>query len=1109
MKYSFIVFSALAALAAYTGEQARADNMASMTITPATGAVALTPRWAIGGSLAGFHFMAQDLSLGGGASQFYSIKGTAIPSGGDIAAFTRYIAGSGAATDHADIGSKLTPNSYSALTSADPDIGYGAVNFYFIHHKTGGDYFTAIVPSSGTASAVTDLKPMSGPGGPATLGASGYFGLTFAAANLSYGLNMFYYLRTDSVTGSTVFGTLAPALLGTSTDKFDLGTSGYNALEFTGTDVGYGTDKMYYLRLDPITGFTILGTLHPVTGKVSDIANLGSVFSTLSFVPGDVGFGSSAFYTTGAINPTWQSVSFAAIADRAISSGSFTVSPSASSALPLTLSVVSGSTGAASISGPVSGVFTVTPTAPGVITLQATQVGQLAPTAYEYNMLRQSFTASGVATLAITTQPSAQSAAVGATANFSVVASGTSSLTYQWRKAGANITGNASATTATLTLANVQAGDAAGYDVVVTNTSGSISSNLVALSVTSGAPVITNSTLTAGGTAGTSFSYTITASGSPTSFTASPLPAGLSVNASTGVISGTPTSAGSTTVLLGAANGSGTDYATLTLTVASAGTAPVVVINPSSPPAATLGSPFNYTITASGSPTSYTATPLPAGLSIVAATGVISGTPTAVGTTSVLLGATNATGTGTATLSTTVAAPSIPPVITSPTTATGTAGSPFVTFVIAATGLPTVYSATGLPAGLTLNPSTGAINGTPTVSGTSVVTITATNSNGTTSATLTITVAAAPVAPVISSATTAPATAGAPFTAYVIGASGSPASYSATGLPPGLTLDTTTGTITGTPTTAGTYSVTLTATNAIGSGTTVLTITVGAAPSSRIVNFSARALSGPGSQTLIMGFIVSGNGMNLLVRGIGPALTAYGITGALADPMLTLYDTVGVSAVNDDWQTPMLQPAGAPAAASGTLIASSALSAGAFALPSGSKDAALLFTVNNGAHTTGMVRPNSTTGIALTEIYVTSAPSGTRLINVSARMNVTLGEGTLIAGLVISGNTPKRVLVRGVGPGLSSFGVTGVLADPKITLFSSNAAIATNDNWETGTSTAAQITTACAQVGAFALTSGSKDAAMLITLQPGLYTVVVGGVGNTTGVALVEIYDTE
>jgi sugar lactone lactonase YvrE len=389
--YRSFLTSALVALTVFAGLPARADNMASIAITPATGVVTLTPRWALGGSLAGFHFMAQDLSLGGGANQFYSIKSTAIPAGGDIAAFTRYIAASGAATNHADIGSKLTPNYYSALTSADPDVGYGAVNFYLIHHKSTGDYFTVIKPSSGTASSVTDLKPMSGPGGPATLGASGYFGLTFAAANLGYGLDFFYYLRTDPVTGFSVFGTLDPALLNTSADQFNLGLGGHNALEFSGTDVGYGVNKMYYLRLDPVTSFTILGTLDPLTGKSSDIANLGSVFSTLTFVPGDVGFGTSQFYTTGPVNTTWQSVSFAAIADRLLSDGSFTVSPSASSALPVTLTVVAGSTGSATISAPVAGVFTVTPTAGGIITLQATQAGQVAPTPFEFNMLRQSF----------------------------------------------------------------------------------------------------------------------------------------------------------------------------------------------------------------------------------------------------------------------------------------------------------------------------------------------------------------------------------------------------------------------------------------------------------------------------------------------------------------------------------------------------------------------------------------------------------------------------------------------------------------------------------------------------------------------------------------------
>jgi hypothetical protein len=932
MKHTFVL-AALAALSVLAGVPVRADNMASIAIAPATGTVTLVPRWSIGGNLAGFHFMAQDLSLtGGAANEFYSIKNSGIPAGGDISAFTFYVPGSGAATNHTDIGSKLRSNSYAALTSADPDLGYGSVQFYLIHHKTDGDYFTHIVPGSATASAVTDLKPMSGPGGPATGGASGYFGLTFAASNLGYGLNLFYYLRNDPVTGHMKFGTLSPALAGTAADQFDLGANGANALAFTGTDVGFGVNQMYFQRLDPITGFTILSTLNPTSGRASDIANLGSVYSTLTFVPGDVGFGSGQFYTTGTVNTTWQSVSFAAIADRLISAGAFTVKPTASSNLTVALTVVAGSTGAAAISGPVAGVYTVTPTAPGVITLQATQSGSAG--VFEFNMLRQSFTVSGAATLAITQQPVAHSAVAGTTTTFSVAASGATTVSYQWRKGGINIAGNASATTATLSLANVQAADAGSYDVAVTNLSGTILSDATLLTVTAsapaGAPAITNSTLTAPATAGAAFSYTITASGSPTSYSATPLPAGLSIVAATGVISGTPTTAGTTSVLLGSTNANGTGNATLTITVAAAG---------------------------------------------------------------VVVGA---------------------PVITSPPTATGTAGAPFTPYVIAATGVPTSYTATGLPAGLTLNSLTGAISGTPTVTGTFTVTINATNSAGTTTATVVMTIA------------------GGPF--------------------------------------------------------------------SRIVNFSARAISGPGDQSLITGFVVSGNGKNVLVRGVGPSLAAYGVVNFLADPLLTLFGTTGAIASNDDWQTN----------SDGPTIASTATRVGAFPLTSGGKDSALLAIFDNGAHTTSMVRPNGTTGVALTEIYDTDATSTARLINVSARMNVTTGEGALIAGFVIAGNTPKQVLIRGVGPSLAAFAVSGVLADPQISVFAGATAIASNDNWEVNTTgTSAQISAASTQVGAFPLAAGSKDAVLLLTLQPGLYSVQVTGVGNTTGIALVEVYDTQ
>jgi hypothetical protein len=359
-------------------------------------------------------------------------------------------------------------------------------------------------------------------------------------------------------------------------------------------------------------------------------------------------------------------------------------------------------------------------------------------------------------------------------------------------------------------------------------------------------------------------------------------------------------------------------------------------------------------------------------------------------------------------------------------------------------------------------------------------------------------------APVITSPTIASGIAGAPF-AYSIAATGLPTSFSATGLPPGLTINAQTGAISGTATAAGTYVTTIQAANSSGTSTSTVTITIAPVPSSRIVNFSARALSGPGSQALIMGFVVSGDNKNLLMRGVGPTLASYGIVNFLADPMLTLFAANGTVSTNDDWGT------NSSGQAQGPLVAATAAGVGAFALPAGSKDSALLVTVNNGAHTTGLVRPNSTTGVALIEIYDTDGNSnpGSRLVNVSARMNVTSGEGVLIAGLMIAGNAPKTVLIRGIGPALAAFGVTGVLADPVITVYSGSTQIASDDDWETGTSTALKIATTAQQVGAFALPSGGKDSALLITLQPGNYTVQVNGVGNTSGVALIEIYDVQ
>ena len=154
--------------------------------------------------------------------------------------------------------------------------------------------------------------------------------------------------------------------------------------------------------------------------------------------------------------------------------------------------------------------------------------------------------------------------------------------------------------------------------------------------------------------------------------------------------------------------------------------------------------------------------------------------------------------------------------------------------------------------------------------------------------------------------------------------------------------------------------------------------------------------------------------------------------------------------------------------------------------------------------------PNLDVSALLAEIggtttVISSGTGSGEFVNLSTRAFVGTADGVLIPGLVIGGTTGKRVLVRAVGPTLTSFGVTGVLADPTLTVFSGATTIASNDNWS-DPSASSLVAIAAAGVGAFALPVGSKDSALVLTLAPGSYTFRVAGVGGTTGVALVEVY---
>ena len=241
------------------------------------------------------------------------------------------------------------------------------------------------------------------------------------------------------------------------------------------------------------------------------------------------------------------------------------------------------------------------------------------------------------------------------------------------------------------------------------------------------------------------------------------------------------------------------------------------------------------------SPTSYGASGLPSWAGINTSTGAITGTPTATGTSIIRLSATNAAGTGTALLILTIAAGLSAPVVTSPSTAHGTTGTPF-SYQITANMSPTSYGASGLPSWASVNTSTGAITGTPDAAATTSATISATNASGTGTGPLSITISPAlPPAPVITSSNTASGTVGVPFS-YSITAMNSPTSYGATGLPSWASVNTSTGAIIGTPDAAATTSVIISATNAAGTGMGSLSIAISAGVAAPVVTSAGSAV---------------------------------------------------------------------------------------------------------------------------------------------------------------------------------------------------------------------------------------------------------------------------
>ncbi len=272
----------------------------------------------------------------------------------------------------------------------------------------------------------------------------------------------------------------------------------------------------------------------------------------------------------------------------------------------------------------------------------------------------------------------------------------------------------------------------------------------------------------------------------------------------------------------------------------------------------------------------------------------------------------------------------------------------------------------------------------------------------------------------------------------------------------------------------------------------------------RFLNLSTRGRSLTGDNALVPGFVIAGDGRKrLLIRAVGPTLnSSFGVNNVHANPSVTLkrFDSGSGSytdvANNDNWgDSPNLDT-----------LRSSAATLGVFALVEDSHDAAMVVELDTGQYTVVTGSPGGDTGTAIVELY--DADEGTpptHLLNISTRGFVHAVDSPLISGFVISEEGPRTVLIRAIGPTLADYGVSGVLIDPQLNIFSGETVIVSNDDWVEFPD-AQNTATIGSQVGALALSPTSADAAILVTLEPGVYTAQVTSSDTSSGIGMIEIY---
>jgi hypothetical protein len=243
-----------------------------------------------------------------------------------------------------------------------------------------------------------------------------------------------------------------------------------------------------------------------------------------------------------------------------------------------------------------------------------------------------------------------------------------------------------------------------------------------------------------------------------------------------------------------------------------------------------------------------------------------------------------------------------------------------------------------------------------------------------------------------------------------------------------------------------------------------------------------------GDNVGIGGFIISGAApRHVLLRAIGPSLTRYGVPNPLADPVLELHGPGAfVTVINDNWrdtQQAAIEADGIP--------------------PTNDLESAIDATLPPGNYTAVVRGKNNTSGVALVEVYDLNPSVGSKLANISTRAFVSTDGDIVIAGFILgNGSGADRIVVRGLGPSLAAAGVPNVLANPTLELRDSNGTlISSNNDWQDNAAQAAIIT------AAGLAPSNNLESAIAATLPPGLYTALLAGLNNGTGIGLVEVYD--